>query len=672
MGEVHDGAATTDWMEQEQERGITITAAAVTCEWNQVPHQGVVKLWSGEKVQVNIIDTPGHVDFTAEVERSLRVLDGAVAVFCGVSGVQPQSETVWRQADRYNVPRIAFVNKMDRVGADFANVVKEIREKLGGNPCPILIPIGAEDELRGVYDVLNKNAIIYTSDDMLGSTYEIEEIPEADRAMVDGAFDALREQLMDLDEEVGAKFLDEEEITVEDLKRALRRQTILGAIVPVAGGSAFKNKGVQAVLDAVIDYLPSPLDVLPAEGHELGNPDKIVKTKTSDHSKACCLAFKIASDPHVKKLVFFRVYSGVIKKGDQLYNPRVGKKIRVGRIIQLQANDRTDVDAVYAGDIAAFAGLKQTATGDTLAEMGFDIALEPPTFPEPVISMSIEPKSTADQEKLGLVLAQMQEEDPTFKVSTNEETGQRIIAGMGELHLEVILDRMVREHDLVANSGKPRIAYRETVGSEAKGEGTFDQQAGAQNHYAKVRLSVRPNDRGKGNTTANKVSEGEIPSEFIAGCISGIQDSLINGVLASYPVVDVHVDLLGGDFHDTDSSEEDFKVATIYAMKEALKNASPILLEPIMAVEIATPDEYQGEIIGDLNRRRGQVGSIESRVAITAIKVSVPLATMVESYSTALRTLSSGRADYSMEPSHFEEVPPKVAAEIAEQRGYSF
>ncbi|MEM7015257.1 MAG: elongation factor G, partial [Verrucomicrobiota bacterium] len=560
MGEVHDGAATTDWMEQEQERGITITAAAVSCEWNQVPHQNVVKLWSGEKMQINIIDTPGHVDFTAEVERSLRVLDGAVAVFCGVSGVQPQSETVWRQADRYNVPRVAFVNKMDRVGADFANVVTEIREKLGGNPVPVLIPIGAEENLRGVYDVLNKNAIIYTSDDVLGSTYEIEEIPEDDQAMVDEAFENLQEQLVDLDEEIGLKFLEEEEITIEDLKQALRRQTISGAIVPVAGGSAFKNKGVQAVLDAVIDYLPSPLDVLPAEGHDTKDPNKVVKTKTSDHSKACCLAFKVASDTHVKRLIFFRVYSGVIKKGDSLYNPRVGKKIRIGRIIKLQANDRTDVETVYSGDIAAFAGLKMTATGDTLAEQGFDIMLEPPTFPEPVISMSIEPKSTADQDKLGLVLQQLQEEDPTFHVSTNEETGQRIIAGMGELHLEIIIDRMKREHNLIANSGKPRIAYRETVNGEAAGEGKFEQQAGQTNHFGHIKLRVRPNGRGEGNTTSNKVGD-QLPKEFVESALGGIEDSLINGVLASYPVVDVHVDLLGGSHHDTDSSEEDFKIA---------------------------------------------------------------------------------------------------------------
>lgn len=669
IGEVHDGAATTDWMIQERERGITITAAAVSCSWKQLPQDGVVKLWEDKPFQVNIIDTPGHVDFTAEVERSLRVLDGAVAVFCGVAGVQPQSETVWRQADRYSVPRIAFVNKMDRVGADFDNVVQEIRGKLGGNACPILIPIGAEEELRGQYDVLNKKAFLYTEDDLLGSTYSVEEIPAEDQAKVDEAYDYLLGQLVDLDEEVGMKYLKEEELTLEDLKQALRRQTIAGKIVPVVGGSAFKNKGVQALLDAVIDYLPNPVDVLPAEGHEPGNSEKIVKTKTSDHSKTCCLAFKIANDQHVKKLVFFRVYSGVVRKGDTLYNPRTGKQSRIGRIIKLQANDRAEVDTVYAGDIAAFAGLKLTATGDTLADPKFKIQLEPPTFPEPVLSMSIEPKSTADQDKLSDVLQQLSEEDPTFKVTINEETGQRIIAGMGELHLEILCDRMKREYNVGTNAGKPRIAYRETVRSSGDGEGKFIQEAGGHAHYGHVQVSLRPNERGAGNSSEDKVKDGAIPAEFIPPALEGIGESFINGVLASYPVVDVHVDLVGGSADDTDSNEADFRIAAIYAMKEAMIAASPVLLEPIMAVEVTTPDEYQGEIIGDLNRRRGQVDAIEPRNKVTVIKASVPLATMVDNYSTAVRTLSSGRADYSMQPSHFEEVPPNIAAEISELRG---
>ncbi len=672
IGEVHDGQATTDWMVQERERGITITAAAVSCAWKQAPHQEMSKLWPDEEFQINIIDTPGHVDFTAEVERSLRVLDGAVAVFCGVAGVQPQSETVWRQMDRYHVPRIAFVNKMDRVGADFENVVAQIREKLGGNACPILIPIDAEDRLRGQYDVLNKKAIVFTEDDILGSTYEVAEIPENDREMVDAAFDALHEQLVDLDEELGSKFLEEEEISVADLKAALRRQTIANRIVPVAGGSAFKNKGVQALLDAVIDLLPSPVDVLPAEGHEPGNPRKIVKTKTSDHSKTCAIAFKIANDQHVKKLVFFRVYSGMVSKGDQLYNPRTRKKSRIGRIIKLQANDRTEVDTVYSGDIAAFAGLKLTATGDTLADPGFDIQLEPPIFPEPVISMSIEPKSTADQDKLTDVLQQLSEEDPTFKVSTNEETGQRIIAGMGELHLEILCDRMKREYGVATSAGKPRIAYRETVTGEAKGNGKFIQEAGGNAHYGHVKVSLRPNGRGKGNAVRNAVTAGDIPDEFIPAAMEGIEQSLINGVLASYPVVDVQVSLNGGSADDNDSSEADFRIAAIYAMKEAILAAQPVLLEPIMAVEVTTPEEYQGEIIGDLNRRRGQVDSIEPRPNLNIVKAKVPLATMVDNYSTAVRTLSSGRADYTMHPSHFEEVPPQLAAEISELRGGGF
>ncbi len=672
IGEVHDGAATTDWMIQEKERGITITAAAVSCQWKQVAQDAVIKLWENQPFQVNIIDTPGHVDFTAEVERSLRVLDGAVAVFCGVAGVQPQSETVWRQAETYKVPRLAFVNKMDRVGADFDNVVQEIREKLGGNACPILIPIGSEENLRGQYDVINKKAILYREDDLLGSTFTVEEIPAEDRQKVDDAFEYLREQLVDLDEEIGALYLEEKEITIEDLKRALRRQTIAGRIVPVSGGSAFKNKGIQATLDAIIDYLPSPLDVFPAEGHDPEDLEKIVKTKTSDHSKTCCLAFKIANDQHVKKLVFFRVYSGTVHRGDTLYNPRTNKKSRIGRIIKLQANDRAEVDTVYAGDIAAFAGLKLTATGDTLADPSFKILLEPPVFPEPVLSMSIEPKSTADQDKLTDVLQQLSEEDPTFKVTINEETGQRIIAGMGELHLEILCDRMNREYGVNTNAGKPRIAYRETITAAAEGEGKFIQEAGGNAHYGHVKVSVRPNPRGAGSSQENKVVSEEIPPAFVASTLKGVEESLINGVLASYPVVDVHVDLTGGSVDDAVSTEADFRIAAIYAMKDAMTKASPVLLEPIMAVEVTTPDEYQGEIIGDLNRRRGQVDAIEPRNKVSVIRASVPLATMVDNYSTAVRTLSSGRADYSMQPSHFEEVPPSVAAEICELRGGGF
>ena len=669
IGEVHDGATTTDWMEQERERGITIVSAAVTTFWQQKPEAGLVKLREGESMQVNIIDTPGHVDFTAEVERSLRVLDGAVAVFCGVAGVQPQSETVWRQADKYNVPRIAFVNKMDRVGAEFDRVVEDIRKKLGANPVPILIPIGAEEDLKGQYDVLNKKAIIYTDNDLLGSTYKLEEIPAEDLPIVEKAFEALQEQLFDLDEEVGTKYLEEEPISLAELKAALRRQTIAGKIVPVAGGSAFKNKGVQAILDAVIDYLPSPIDVPAAVGCTRADQSAEVIAETSDHGQTCALAFKLATDPHVKKLVYFRLYSGQVKKGDQLHNPRTGKTSRIGRIIRMQANDREEVDVVYSGDIAAFAGLKLTATGDTLADSKFDIMLEPPTFPEPVISMSIEPKTTADSEKLDTALREMVDEDPTFRVTINEETGQRLIAGMGELHLEVVCDRMKREYNVGTNAGKPRIAYRETITTKSDGEGEFIQQMGGKGHHGHVKLRVAPNGRGEGVTKANKAPEEAIPKEFVDACMEGIDDSVINGVLANYPVVDLHVDLVGGSSHDTDSNESDFKIAAIYAMKDAMKNAGPSLLEPIMAVEVTTPDEYQGDILGDLNRRRALIEAINSRGNANVIKAKVPLATMVDGYSTAVRTLSSGRADYSMEPLQFDEVPSNLAAQIAAERG---
>lgn len=669
LGEVHEGQATTDWMEQEQERGITITSAAVSCEWKQLPSEGMLKLWEGETHQVNIIDTPGHVDFTAEVERSLRVLDGAIAVFCGVAGVQPQSETVWRQADKYRVPRIAFVNKMDRVGANFDNVVKEIREMLGSNPCPILIPIGAEDQLKGQYDVINNKAIIYSDDDLLGSTYRVEEIPEADQPMVTEALDALREQLVDLDEEIGLRFLEEAEITREDLKRALRRQTVAGKIVPVAGGSAFKNKGVQALLDAVVDYLPSPLEVPPAEGHDPDSEEKKVYAPADDGAKACALAFKLWSDKYVGKLVFFRVYSGMIRKGDQLYNPRTNKKDRVGRIVQIQANDRKDVDVVFSGDIAAMVGLKNVTTGDTLAEPGFSIMLEPPSFPEPVISMAVEPKASADREKMSTALQNLREEDPTFVVETDPETEQTIIKGMGELHLEVLRDRMIREYGVQTNAGKPQIAYRETPTQDADGEGKLIKQSGGRGQYGHVVLKIFPRERGHGLTKENKVFGGAIPKEYINACMSGIEESMHNGILAGYPVVDVHVDLLDGSYHDVDSSEAAFKMAAIFAMKDAFKKAHSVLLEPVMTVEVTTPEQYQGDVLGDLSRRRGKIVNTATKGNVNILKAEVPLAEMF-GYSTAVRTLSSGRASYSMEPLKFEEVPGNLVAQIVEERGY--
>jgi len=669
IGEVHEGQATTDWMEQEQERGITITSAAVSCEWKQLQSEGVLKLWEEQAHRVNIIDTPGHVDFTAEVERSLRVLDGAIAVFCGVAGVQPQSETVWRQADKYKVPRIAFVNKMDRVGANFDNVVKEIREMLGGNPCPVLIPIGAEDALKGQYDVINNKAIIYNDSDLLGSTYTVEEIPEADQAMVSEALAHLQEQLVDLDDEIGLKFLEEEEITREDLKRALRRQTIAGKIVPVAGGSAFKNKGVQALLDAVIDYLPSPLEVPPAEGHNPDNEEQMVKAPADDEGKACALAFKLWSDKFVGKLVFFRVYSGVIRKGDQVYNPRTNKKERVGRIVQIQANDRKDVDVVYSGDIAAMVGLKNVTTGDTLAEPGFSIQLEPPSFPEPVISMAVEPRASADREKMSSALQSLRDEDPTFVVETDPETEQTIIKGMGELHLEVLRDRMIREYGVETNAGKPQIAYRETPTQEAGGEGKLVKQSGGRGQYGHVILKIFPKERGHGLTTENKVFGGAIPKEYINACMSGINESMHNGILAGYPVVDVHVDLLDGSYHDVDSNEAAFKMAAIFAMKDAFRKAGTVLLEPVMAVEVTTPEQYQGDVLGDLSRRRGRIVNTATKGNVNILKAEVPLAEMF-GYSTAVRTLSSGRASYSMEPLKFDEVPGSLVAQIVEERGY--
>ncbi len=668
LGEVHDGQATTDWMEQERERGITITSAAVTCSWKQVPHVGIVKLSGGIEQRINIIDTPGHVDFTAEVERSLRVLDGAVIVFCGVAGVQPQSETVWRQASKYRVPRIVFVNKMDRVGANFKNVVADVREKLGAKAMPILIPIGAEESLKGQIDIINKKGILYSDDDVLGSTYEVVELDADLRKIADAAYDELLNALADVDEVLGAKFIEEEEITAADVKAALRRATISNLIIPVAGGSAFKNKGIQFLLDAVVDYLPSPLDIPPAEGQQAHNENHIVKAPANDHGKFCALAFKLWSDKYVGKLVFIRVYSGSITKGDQVINPRTGRKERVGRLIQIQSDDFKDIDTCYSGDIAAIVGVKNVTTGDTLSGVDFDIMLEPPAFPEPVIAMSVEPKTTADQEKMGAALQRLSEEDPTFTVHTDEETGQTIISGMGELHLDIIQERMKREFNVASTSGKPQIAYRETITTASGGEGKLVKQSGGRGQYGHVILRISPNERGKGITTENRVVGGTIPKEFINACMAGIRESMTNGVIAGYQVIDVHVDLLDGSSHDVDSNENAFKMAAIFAMKDAFKKAKPILLEPIMSVNVETPDAFQGDLIGDLNRRRGKILSIDSKERASYVKAEVPLAQMF-GYSTDMRTLSSGRASYSMEPSHFEQVPQQIVDEIVEQRG---
>ncbi|MFN6017938.1 MAG: elongation factor G [Verrucomicrobiota bacterium] len=667
IGEVHHGSATTDWMEQERERGITITSAAVTTEWWQRVEEGTFKLFPEQKQRINIIDTPGHVDFTAEVERSLRVLDGAIVVFCGVAGVQPQTETVWRQATKYHVPRIVFVNKMDRTGADFDRVFGEVKEKLGANAVRILIPIGSEENLKGQIDVVNRKAVYFSDDDKFGSTYTVKELDAEQKKIADEAYNELLNAVADVDETVGEKFLMEETVTLEDLKQGIRRATIANKLIPVAGGSAFKNKGVQYLLDAVVDYLPSPLDIPAAIGMDPENEETRIEVETTDHGKFVALAFKLWADKFVGKLVFFRVYSGVVRKGDTVYNPRTRRSERVGRLIQIQANEHKDIDACYAGDIAAMVGLKNVTTGDTLAAMNHDVVLEPPTFPEPVISMAVEPKTKADQEKLALALGRLSEEDPTFNVKTDEETGQTIISGMGELHLEIIIDRLRREFKVDANTGAPQIAYRETITTAAGGEGKLVKQSGGRGQYGHVILSMKPNEKGKGLTIENKVIGGTIPKEYINAVYKGVNEAMSNGIIAGYPVVDVHVEILDGSYHDVDSNENAFTMAAIFAMKDGFKKAKSILLEPIMAVEVSTPDDYQGDVMGDLNRRRGQIQNMESKGKLAIVRANVPLKEMF-GYSTAVRTLSSGRASYAMTPSHFEQVPSNIVEEIVSDR----
>src|ERR1700720_3788394 len=666
IGDVDDGNPVTDWMEQERERGITITSAATTCFWNQRKEEGVFKLFENQPQRVNIIDTPGHVDFTAEVERSLRVLDGAILVFDSVAGVQPQTETVWRQANKYNVPRICFVNKMDKVGANFDNVIKEIRTKLGANAWPVLIPLGREDYLKGQLDVINKKAIIYSDSDSFGSIYEVTPIPDDHKELVDRAYNDLVEQVANLDDEVGTLFLEEKPVTPKDLKAAIRRLTIANQFIPVAGGSAFKNKGVQYLVDAVVDYLPSPLDIPPARGID---PDTLEEkfAPTDDNGDFCSLAFKLWSDPFVGKLVFFRVYSGKLSKGDTVYNPRTTKRERISRLIQIQADKREDIETCYSGDIAAIVGIRNITTGDTLCDEDFPILLEPPSFPDPVISMAIEPKTKLDQEKMATALQRLAEEDPTFKVYTHEDTGQTIIAGMGELHLEIIRDRMFREFKVDANAGKPQIAYRETITSSAHGVGKLIKQSGGRGQYGHVEVDVRPGARSTGLVVENKIVGGVIPREYIPAVKKGIDEAVLNGVLGGYPVVDVEVDIVYGSFHEVDSSELAFKMAAIFAMKVGFKQGKPILLEPIMKVENITPDEFQGDICGDLSRRRGSIHSIETRGNLAIIHAEVPLAELF-GYATAIRSLSKGRSSYSMEPSHFEQVPANLVAAILDQK----
>ncbi len=665
MGDVDDGNTVTDWMEQERERGITITSAATTCYWTQ-KDDGAHKAFLGVPHRINIIDTPGHVDFTAEVERSMRVLDGAVAVFCGVAGVQPQSETVWRQATKYKVPRIAFVNKMDRTGADFENALHDMRKKLGAYAYPVFLPIGKEDYFSGVIDVVNQKAILYDPSDEFGLKYQITEIPDDQRDSAKAALAELVDAVANKDDQVAELVIENKPVTPEILKAAIRRLTCRIELVPVLCGSAFKKRGVQPLVDAIVDYLPSPVDVPPAVG-VAPSTDAKVEIRSDDAGKFCSLAFKLWTDPYVGKLVFFRVYSGRMSKGDVIYNPRTRKRERVSRVLMIQADKRIDVDTTFAGDIAALVGLKNITTGDTLCDEDLEVMLEPPTFPEPVISMAVEPKTKADREKLGEGLQRLAEEDPTFRCFTNEETGQLIIAGMGELHLEIIRDRLFREFKVGANAGPPQIAYRETVTLAAGGEGKFIRQSGGRGQYGHACITLAPNSRGKGVEIENKIVGGAIPKEYIPAVIDGIEEAIAGGVLAGYPVVDVKVAIVDGTFHEVDSSELAFKMAGIFAFKEAAKKAGSILLEPVMKVEVTTPNEYQGDLLGDLNRRRGRIVHIEAKDTSTVVTAEVPLAEMF-GYATAIRSLSKGRAAYSMEPFRFEPVPSSVATTILDSQ----
>ena len=655
IGEVHDGAAVMDWMEQEQERGITITSAATTCFWSGMNQQY-------EEHRINIIDTPGHVDFTIEVERSLRVLDGAVVVFCGTSGVEPQSETVWRQANRYEVPRMVFVNKMDRAGADFFRVVEQIRERLGSNPVPVQLAIGAEEKFEGVVDLIRMKAIYWDESDQ-GLTYEARDIPEE---LVSDA-NTWREQMMETaaeaSEELMDKYLEEGELAEEEIKQGLRIRTIANEIVPALCGSAFKNKGVQAMLDAVIDFLPAPTEVKAIEGL-LDEQGTTGIRESNDEAPFSALAFKIATDPFVGTLTFFRVYSGVLNSGDQVYNPVKGKRERVGRMVQMHSNSRNEIKEVRAGDIAAAIGLKDVTTGDTLCDAVDRITLERMEFPEPVIHVAVEPKSVADQEKMGTALGKLAQEDPSFRVSTDEESGQTIIAGMGELHLDIIVERMKREFSVAANIGKPQVAYRETIRAEVEAEGKFVRQTGGRGQYGHVWIRVEPlSDADDNYEFIDKISGGAIPKEYIPAVNKGIQEQLENGVIAGYPLINVRATLYDGSFHDVDSSEMAFKIAGSMAMRKAALSANPVLLEPVMAVEVVTPDEYMGDVVGDLNRRRGIIDGMDENPAGRIVRSFVPLGEMF-GYSTDLRSATQGRATYTMEFSRYDEVPDNIAATI--------
>jgi len=665
MGEVDEGNTVTDWMEQERERGITITSAAITCFWSQRPDDGLTKLFPGIPHRINIIDTPGHVDFTAEVERAMRVLDGVVAVFCAVGGVQPQSETVWRQASKYRVPRIAFVNKMDRVGADYEGVIQEMRQKLGAYAYPVMLPIGKEENFRGVIDVINQKAILWNLEDETGTDFVITEIPEEERDRAEIALAELIDAVSNKDDEVAELVIEDKPVDPLTLKRAIRRLTCWLEFVPVLCGSAFKKRGVQPLIDAIVDYLPSPLEVPPATGQDPRDEEKTVEVHPDDRGPFCALAFKLWTDPYTGKLVFIRVYRGSLKKGSVIYNPRTRRKERVSRLMMVQADKREDVEEVHSGDIAALVGVKNITTGDTLCDQRAPVLLEPPTFPEPVISMAVEPETKADRDRLMHGLQCLAEEDPTFRVFTDQETGQLIIAGMGELHLDIIRDRLAREFRVKARTGAPQIAYRETITQPARGEGRFIRQTGGRGQYGHAVITVEPNERGKGIEIESKIVGGVIPKEYIPAVVAGIQEAIATGVLAGYPMIDLKVQIVDGSYHEVDSSDLAFKMAGIFAFKDAVQKAAPILLEPIMEVEVTTPDEYQGDILGDLNRRRGRIVGIEAKSNMTIIRVHVPLAEMF-GYATTVRSLSQGRASYTMEPYSFEPVPPNIAQEILE------
>ncbi len=658
IGEVHDGAATMDWMEQEQERGITITSAATTCFW-----KGMGKTF--DEHRINIIDTPGHVDFTIEVERSMRVLDGACMVYCAVGGVQPQSETVWRQANKYRVPRLAFVNKMDRTGANFYKVLDQMKLRLKANPVALQIPIGAEENFQGVVDLVKMKSIIWDEDK--GVTFTYGEIP-ADLADKAKEFrEKLVEAAAEANEELMNKYLEGEELTEAEIKSALRQRTIAGEIQPMVCGSAFKNKGVQAMLDAVVEYLPSPVDIPPVRGTD--DDEKQIARRPADEEKFSALAFKLMTDPFVGQLTFIRVYSGVLKSGDSVYNPVRGRKERIGRIVQMHANERQPIDEVRAGDIAACIGLKDVTTGETLCDPDALITLERMVFPEPVIAQAVEPKTKVDQEKMGIALSRLAQEDPSFRVKTDEESGQTIIAGMGELHLEIIVDRMRREFGVEANVGKPQVAYRETIRKTIdEAEGKFVRQSGGKGQYGHVVFKIEPNEAGKGFEFVDAIKGGSVPREYIPAVQKGVVEALTTGVLAGYPVVDVKVTLHFGSYHDVDSSEMAFKMAAIFGFKDGCRKAGPVILEPMMAVEVETPEDYAGNVMGDLSSRRGMVQGMEDMVGGgKAIRAEVPLSEMF-GYSTTLRSMSQGRASYTMEFKHYTEAPRNVAEAIISAR----